>query len=91
MLGSCNKIKGPSAIVLSRQKLPYINKNFSDENDCLKGAYIVNVTSHDYNIILLASGSEVSLALEVQQQLKDSNIHSKVVSMPCQELLTNNL
>ena len=80
------KIKGPSAIVLSRQKLPYINKNFSDENNCLKGAYIVNVTSHDNNIILLASGSEVSLALEVQQQLKNSNIHSKVVSMPCQEL-----
>ena len=80
------KMKGPSAIVLSRQKLPYINKNFSDENNCLKGAYIVNVTSHDNNIILLASGSEVSLALEVQQQLKNSNIHSKVVSMPCQEL-----
>ncbi len=80
------KNKGPSAIVLSRQKLPYINKNLSNENKCLKGAYEVNITSHDNNIILIASGSEVSLALEVQNQLKDNNINSKVVSMPCQEL-----
>ena len=79
-------LDGPSAIALSRQKLPYISKNFSEVNMCEKGAYIVNITSHDYKTILIASGSEVELALRVQESLLKSNINSKVVSMPCQEL-----
>ena len=37
----------PSAIALSRQKLPYINPNFSEENKCENGAYVVKITSHD--------------------------------------------
>ena len=76
----------PSAIALSRQKLPYINPNFSEENRCEDGAYVVKITSHDNNITLVASGSEVELALNVQEELKNNNIESKVVSMPCQEL-----
>ncbi len=78
--------KGPSAIVLSRQKLPYINPNFSETNKCAKGAYQVKITSHSSNVTLIASGSEVSLALEVQKDLKNLNIDSTVVSMPCQEI-----
>jgi transketolase len=76
----------PSAIALSRQKLPYINPSYSKENKCKLGAYEVKITSHESKIILVASGSEVSLALEVQNQLKDNGIDSKVVSMPCLEL-----
>ena len=76
----------PSAIALSRQKLPYINPSYSKENKCKLGAYEVKITSHESKIILVASGSEVSLALEVQNQLKDYGIDSKVVSMPCLEL-----
>jgi transketolase len=76
----------PSAIALSRQKLPYINPNFSEKNKCENGAYVVKVTSHDNSVTLIASGSEVELALSVQELLKINNIHSKVVSMPCQEL-----
>jgi len=76
----------PSAIALSRQKLPYINPNFSEENKCEKGAYVVKITSHDNSVTLIASGSEVELALNVQELLKNNNINSKVVSMPCQEL-----
>ena len=76
----------PSAIALSRQKLPYINPNFSEENKCEKGAYVVKITSHDSSVTLIASGSEVELALNVQELLKNNNIDSKVVSMPCQEL-----
>ncbi len=78
--------KGPSAIILSRQKLPYINQNFSEINNCSKGGYQLKISSHASNITLIASGSEVSLALEVQKDLKDLNIDSSVVSMPCQEI-----
>ncbi len=83
---SLNNEKGPSAIILSRQKLNYISKSTGKENKCLKGAYEVNITAHDHKVIIIASGSEVSLALEVQDLLKGVNIESKVVSMPCQEL-----
>ncbi len=76
----------PSAIALSRQKLPYINPSFSKSNRCEKGAYVVNISSHDNKVTLVASGSEVELALNVQKLLKQYNIESKVVSMPCQEL-----
>ena len=76
----------PSAIALSRQKVRYINPKNSKENKSEKGAYVVNVTSHESNITLVASGTEVELALKVQERLKENNIHSKVVSMPCMEL-----
>ena len=76
----------PSAIALSRQKVPYINPRNTKENKCEKGAYVVRITSHDNNVTIVASGTEVELALKVQEKLKESNIHSKVVSMPCMEL-----
>ena len=50
------------------------------------GAYEINISSHDNKVTLVASGSEVGLALATQELLKDSGIESKVVSMPCQEL-----
>ena len=78
--------KTPSAIALSRQKVPYINPKYSKENKCEKGAYVVNITSHESNVTIVASGTEVELALKVQEKLKENNIHSKVVSMPCMEL-----
>ena len=87
MLGNCFKTANtPSAIALSRQKVPYINPNNSKENKCEKGAYTVKITSHDSNVVLIASGTEVELALKVQEKLQENNIHSKVVSMPCMEL-----
>ena len=76
----------PSAIALSRQKVPYINPKNTRENKCKKGAYVVNITSHESNVTIIASGTEVELALKVQARLKENNIHSKVVSMPCMEL-----
>jgi transketolase len=78
--------KTPSAIALSRQKIPYINPTNTKENKCEKGGYTVKITSHESKVTLVASGSEVELALNVQKKLKENNIHSKVVSMPCMEL-----
>ena len=76
----------PSAIALSRQKVPYINPKNTKENKCENGAYVVNITSHESNVTIIASGTEVELALNVQDKLKTNNIHSKVISMPCMEL-----
>ena len=76
----------PSAIALSRQKLPYINPSHTKENKSELGAYIVNTTSQKNEVTLIASGSEVELALQAQKDLKEINVESKVVSMPCQEL-----
>jgi len=76
----------PSVIALSRQKVPYINPDNSKENKCENGAYAVNITSHESNVTLIASGTEVELAIKVQEKLKENNVHSKVVSMPCMEL-----
>ena len=76
----------PSAIALSRQKLPYINPSHTKENKSELGAYVVNSTSKNNVLTLVASGSEVELALQAQKELKETNIDSKVVSMPCQEL-----
>ena len=76
----------PSVIALSRQKLPYINPDLSKSNKSALGGYQVKITSHDSKVILVASGSEVELALETQKELKEINIDSKVISMPCLEL-----
>ena len=76
----------PSVIALSRQKVSYINPENSRENKCKKGAYVVKITSHESKVTIVASGTEVELALKVQKNLKENNIHSKVVSMPCMEL-----
>ncbi len=76
----------PSAIALSRQKVAYINPSNLKENKCEKGAYTVKITSHESKVILVASGTEVELALKVQEKLLENNIHSKVVSMPCMEI-----
>ena len=49
----------------------------------------MSLTSHESNVTLVASGTEVELALKVQEKLMESKIHSKVVSMPCMELFEN--
>ena len=81
-----NNEKGPSALILSRQKLSYISKFPKKENTCMLGGYELNISSHDNKVTIIASGSEVELALTVQKELSSLSIESKVVSIPCQEL-----
>ena len=79
----------PSAIVLSRQKLPYVSEHNSGENMCSKGGYILKKTSENAEVSILASGSEVEIALEAQEKLKAININSKVISIPCYDIFQN--
>jgi transketolase len=79
----------PSAIALSRQKLPYVSEHSTGENMCFKGAYVLKKTSDNADISLIASGSEVEIALEAQEKLKGLSINSKVISVPCYDLFQN--
>ena len=74
----------PTALVLSRQNLPQLA---GSSKECLKGAYIVSASQKETpDAILIASGSEVSVAIEAQTLLKADGIDARVVSMPCMEL-----
>ena len=79
----------PSAIALSRQKLPYVSEHSAGENMCSKCAYVLKKTSDNADISLIASGSEVEIALEAQEKLKGLSINSKVISVPCYDLFQN--
>lgn len=76
--------EGPIALVLSRQNLPILENSQDEINQGVQaGAYIVkDADKKDPDAILIATGSEVSLALEAQQILSKDNIDVRVVSMP---------
>jgi len=73
----------PTALVLTRQNLPELA---GSSRDALKGAYVVSKEEKQAEIILIATGSEVSLAIDAQNALKAQGIDARVVSMPCQEM-----
>ena len=77
---------GPSVIALTRQKLEPIRTKFIKENKCSLGAYEIFRSNNEIKITIIASGSEVDLALKVSHKLATENIYSKVISVPCQEL-----
>jgi len=79
-------ISGPSVIALSRQKIDPIRKEYSIENKCALGAYEILRTNQEIELTILASGSEVNLAIEVSHKLATQNIYSKVISVPSLEL-----
>lgn len=77
---------GPVAIVLTRQGLPVIDQTkYASAKGLEKGAYILSDVENP-SLILLATGSEVSLVLDAQAKLKEEGIAARVVSMPCWEL-----
>ena len=75
----------PSCIILSRQKLPTIDRaRFASADQLAKGAYVLaDARGGDPELLLLATGSEVSLALGAHEQLAAEGVRSRVVSMPC--------
>ena len=86
-----NSLNSPSVLALTRQKINPIRKEFIKENKCSFGAYELSRTNQEVEITIFASGSEVNLALEVSHKLATENIYSKVISVPCQELLEKQL
>jgi len=81
---------GPSVLALSRQGLPALRTNHTNENLCSKGAYEISpATDGNASVSLLATGSEVSIGMEAQKILAEEGISARVVSVPSFELLEN--
>ena len=77
----------PTALALTRQKVPLIDrKKFASAEGSRRGAYVLADADGAAQLILIATGSEVSLALDAREQLQQSGIAARVVSMPCVEL-----
>jgi len=73
-------------LALSRQGLPTLRTETYAENHSAWGAYILAPAAEQRQVTLIASGSEVEIALEARKLLAEENIYAAVVSMPCWEL-----
>ncbi|MDO4840202.1 MAG: transketolase C-terminal domain-containing protein, partial [Desulfovibrionaceae bacterium] len=78
------KNNGPTCLSLSRQGLPYIEK--AENAGVEKGGYIVQDCAGEPEILLMATGSEVSLCLEAAAKLAEEGTRVRVISMPCCEV-----
>jgi transketolase len=84
----------PTALVLTRQNLPVLEPRanhatygkLAPAEGVLRGGYVLSEPDRTPDIILIASGSEVALALDAAQLLAERNIAARVVSLPCREL-----
>jgi transketolase len=74
---------GPSSLCLSRQNLPFIARDAGTIANISRGGYILSEAKGVCKGVLIATGSEVELALKAQTTLAQEDIHVRVVSMPC--------
>jgi transketolase len=77
---------GPSSLVFSRQTLPHQPRNEKQVADIIRGAYVLRDCAGAPEAILIATGSEVQLAMAAAEQLTSTGRQVRVVSMPCAEL-----
>ncbi|WP_042454345.1 transketolase [Neobacillus dielmonensis] len=78
--------EGPVALILSRQNLPVYNETKANLDHVSKGAYVFAETNSNPDVILIATGSEVSLAANAKAELEKEKIAVRVVAMPSWEL-----
>lgn len=91
ILGSWNEIfsnKGPSALILSRNSSPLLK--LSSKENVKYGAYIVKKENGRLNGIIIATGTEVDLAIKISDALEKEGINIRVISMPCMSLYESN-
>jgi transketolase len=77
---------GPSLFALTRQSLPLLRREPDAENRSARGAYVLAEADGERQVTLLATGSEVSVAMAAREALAQDGISAAVVSMPCWEL-----
>jgi len=78
--------EGPVALVLSRQNLPVLEATKGNKDQVAKGGYVLAEASGQPDVILIATGSEVSLALSAKAELEKEGVSARVVAMPSREL-----
>lgn len=76
----------PSVLALTRQGVPAVRTEFTADNLCARGAYVLAEADGDRKATILATGSEVEIALAARDQLQSEGIGTAVVSAPCLEL-----
>ena len=77
---------GPTSLVLTRQGLPHQDRSERQIADVARGAYVLKDSEGAPDIILIATGSEVALAVGAATELAADGINARVVSMPCTDL-----
>ena len=77
---------GPTSLVLTRQGLPHQNRNKEQLSSLARGGYVLQDTDGLPDIILIATGSEVALAMSAAAALAADGVNARVVSMPCTDL-----
>lgn len=77
---------GPTALVLSRQNLPVLPETARSKDEVARGGYVLAEANGQPDVILIATGSEVSLALGAKKELEQEGVQVRVVAMPCREL-----
>lgn len=78
--------KAPSVLSLTRQNLPQVRGEYSEENMCGHGAYVLSDCDGEADASIFASGSEIEIAMEAQKALAEKDIKARVISVPCFEL-----
>jgi transketolase len=77
------KTTGPSSLALSRQNLPFVKRDAATIEAIKKGGYVISAAKGKAKAVIIATGSEVDLALKAQDALAQQEIPVTVVSMPC--------
>jgi transketolase len=80
------RAEGPTSLIFSRQGLPHQDRTAAQVADIAKGAYILKDSAGTPEAILIATGSEVSLAMDAAKELEAKGKNVRVVSMPCAEI-----
>ncbi len=73
----------PSALVLTRQNLPFVDRSAEQLEHIRRGGYILRDTGGEPDIVIMATGSELALALAAAEALAGDDVAARVVSMPC--------
>ncbi len=81
-----NSKSTPTVLALSRQNLPAVRTVHTNENKVARGAYVLAEAVAKRQVILIATGSEVEIAMKARDLLEADGIGTRVVSMPCWEL-----
>ncbi len=74
---------GPTSLILTRQSLPHQQRSSTQISDITRGGYVLKDTDGVPTIILIATGSEVYLAMSAAEKLEADGVKARVVSMPC--------
>ena len=82
-VAAVENVENPTSLVLSRQGMGFHSRTSEQIANIKKGGYILSDCDGDAQVIIIATGSEVDLAIGAQANLKDEGIHARVVSMAC--------